>query len=285
MKEHRLFTEKPAVHNLDKPMPFSATTKKTPRETPSIQSLDRGLTILETVAKSPIPVSLDELAGLLAIDRSSVFRLANTLKRRGFLAYPSNRKDYILGPSIWSLSREYDWGSTLADISREHLKRLANTLSETAHLAVREGKQALFINHATINQVLSVAGQTGELVPLYCTAHGKALLSDYGKAELEKLLGPGPLHRHTSRTVTSVGKLASGCAQYRTQGFASDDEEYLEGVRCLAAPIRDGEGSIVGSIGISAPHARFPEERYSAIAKEVCNTAQEIGKLLVNNGQ
>ncbi|HWF45697.1 MAG TPA: IclR family transcriptional regulator [Bryobacteraceae bacterium] len=266
-------------------MPASAITKKIPRETPSIQSLDRGLTILETVAKSPGPVSLDDLAAVLEIDRSSVFRLANTLKRRGFLAYPSNRKDYILGPSIWSLSREYSWGSTLADISHEHLKRLANSLSETAHLAVREGKQALFINHATINQVLSVSGQTGELVPLYCTAHGKALLCDYSKADLEKLFGLGPLRAHTSRTVTSISKLASLCARYKTDGFASDDAEFLEGVRCLAAPIRDLEGVIVGSIGISAPLSRFPEERHSLIVKEVCKTAREIGKLLVPEGQ
>jgi IclR family transcriptional regulator, acetate operon repressor len=266
-------------------MAVSAATKKTPRETPSIQSLDRGLTILEAVAKSPGPVPLDDLADLLGINRSSVFRLANTLKRRGFLAYPSNRKDYILGPSIWSLSREYSWGSTLADISREQLKRLANTLSETAHLAVREGKQALFINHATINQVLSVSGQTGELVPLYCTAHGKALICDYGKADLEKLLGPGPLRPHTSRTLTSLGKLASHCAQCKAQGFATDESEFLEGVRCLAAPIRDPEGVIVGSIGISAPLSRFPEGRYAVVAKEVCNTAREIGRLLNTDGQ
>jgi len=266
-------------------MPVSASTKKSFRETPSIQSLDRGLTILETVAKSPGPVSLDELAALLSIDRSSVFRLANTLKRRGFLAYPSNRKDYILGPSIWSLSREYDWGSTLADISRDHLKRLANTLSETAHLAVREGKQALFINHAASNQVLSIAGQTGELVPLYCTAHGKALLCDYDRSELEKFLGAGPFQRYTSRTITTMNKLASYCAHSKIDGFATDDSEYLEGVRCVAAPIRDAEGVIVGSIGISAPLARFPEEQYAAIAKEVCSTAEEIGNLLANNGQ
>ena len=266
-------------------MPVSAITKKIFRETPSIQSLDRGLTILETVAKSPGPVSLDDLAVLLEIDRSSVFRLANTLKRRGFLAYPSNRKDYILGPSIWHLSREYSWGSTLADIAREHVKRLANTLFETAHLAVREGKSALFVNHATINQVLSIAGQTGELVPLYCTAHGKALICDYSKAELENLLGPGPLRSLTPRSITSIHKLASHCSQCKAQGFATDESEFLEGVRCLAAPIRDAEGVIVGSVGISAPLSRFHEGRFAVIAKEVCKTAQEIGRLLVNDGQ
>lgn len=72
--------------------------------TRSIQSLDRGLVILEAVAKSPGPVSLRELTVLLGIHRSSVFRLANTLKRRGFLAYPRGQKRYVLGPSILRLS-------------------------------------------------------------------------------------------------------------------------------------------------------------------------------------
>ncbi|MBV9081051.1 MAG: helix-turn-helix domain-containing protein, partial [Acidobacteriaceae bacterium] len=80
-------------------------------QTPSIQSLDRGLTILEAVAKAGGPVSLGDLTKLLEIDRSSVFRVAGTLKRRGFLAYPAGRKDYILGPSLWRLSHKYDWGN------------------------------------------------------------------------------------------------------------------------------------------------------------------------------
>src|ERR671926_689815 len=109
-----------------------------PKQTPSIQSLDRGLTILEAVAKAGGPVSLGELTRLLDIDRSSVFRLAGTLKRRGFLAYPAGRKDYILGPSLWRLSHEYDWGNMLVKVSHEQVKRLANETNETAHLAVRE---------------------------------------------------------------------------------------------------------------------------------------------------
>src|SRR6185312_13761548 len=154
------------------------TIKRTPQETPSIQSLDRGLVILEAVAKCVEPVSLAELTTLLQIDRSSVFRLANTLKRRGFLAISSRGKDYILGPSIWRLSRQYDWSNMLITVSHGHLKKLASVTNETAHLAVREGRQALFINHATANHMIAVAGQTGESVPLYCTAHGKALLAD-----------------------------------------------------------------------------------------------------------
>jgi IclR family acetate operon transcriptional repressor len=105
------------------------------RETPSIQSLDRGLLILEAVGGSAEPVSLGQLAAMLAIDRSSAFRLANTLKRRGFLANPSAGRDYVLGPSVWRLSRQYDWSKMLARLAHEPLKTLAAETHETAHLA------------------------------------------------------------------------------------------------------------------------------------------------------
>jgi len=255
--------------------------KKATLGSPSVQSLDRGLFILEAVAKSADPVPLGILTDLLGIDRSSVFRLARTLKRRGFLANPNGRKDYILGPSIWRLSRKYDWSKTLIIFCHEHLKDLARKTGETVHLAVREGKHALFIDHySSPSQIIVVSGQTGEFVPLYCTAHGKALLADFGAAELRAIFGSAPLHAYTPRTLVTINQLAKGCAEITSEGFAVDDAEFQEEVRCLAAPIRDKDGSVVASIGISAPIMRFPKERYLPCAKQVCDVATEISAIL-----
>lgn len=255
------------------------------RPTPSIQSLDRGLVILEAIARSSEPVSLGELTTLLGIDRSSVFRLANTLKRRGFLAYPAGRKDYILGPSIWRLSHEYDWGNMLIKVSHENLKSLAAQINETAHLAIREGKHALFVAHAAANNVIAVSGQTGELVPLYCTAHGKALIADLDKADLKALFGSSALKAYTEHTIVSIDKLAKHCAEIREQDFAGDDGEYQTGIRCVAAPIRAEGGTIIGSIGISAPLARFSEDRFDEWSSRVREVAQRISARLSNEAQ
>jgi IclR family acetate operon transcriptional repressor len=258
----------------------AAPAVRTTKETPSIQSLDRGLLILETVGKSRTPVSLGHLTGVLGIDRSSVFRLANTLKRRGFLANSSVGKDYILGSSVWRLSRQYDWSKMLATVAHDYLKSLANSTSETAHLAVREGRKALFVDHVATSHVIAIAGQTGELVPLYCTSHGKALLADFDEPALNALFGPKPLESYTSRTITSVSELARTCEQIRSRGYATDESEFLEGVRCLAAPIRDRDGAVIASIGISAPLTRFPSERSTEYARRVAETAKQIGDLL-----
>jgi IclR family acetate operon transcriptional repressor len=180
---------------------------------PFIQSLDRGLTILQKVAGSNQPVSLGELAELLQVDRSSALRLAHTLRRRGFLATPAGRKDYILGSAMWTLSRHYDWSNMLARVAREELKHLADGLNETAHLAIREGKSALFIDSVHARHVMVVAGQTGELVPLYATAHGKALLADSDEQRLRSHIRrrqAGEVHKEHNHLRAGAGKRVPG---------------------------------------------------------------------------
>jgi IclR family acetate operon transcriptional repressor len=256
------------------------TNSTGPRETQPIQSLDRGLVILEAVANSSDPISLNELTDLVGIDRSSVFRLAFTLKRRGFLAYPAGRKDFILGPALWRLSHRYDWGTMLIRVSQEYVKQLARRTNETVHLAIREGRNALFIDHASANHVIAVSGQTGEMVPLHCTAHGKALLSGLDRAELRRIFGDSPLAVYTKSTIGTIAGLAEKCAEIQARGYATDDAEFREGLRCVAAPIRAQKGMVVGSIGISAPLERFPVERYAECSEQVRAIADEVSARL-----
>ena len=249
-------------------------------DTPAIQSLDRGLAILEAVASSSQPVPLKHLTDLIGIDRSSVFRLANTLRQRRFLANPKDSKDYILGPTAWRLSRRYG-RNLLGTFFHHYLQELTATLGETSHFTVREGVEVFFIDHQTpTGQVVSVAGQTGEFAPLHCTAHGKALLADYDLSALRGLLGSAPLRAYTRTTVKSMTRLARVCAEVRAEGFAFDDGEYMAELRCVAAPIRDPQGDIVASVGISSPAARLHSRAVARAAAEVTRTAHAISASL-----
>ncbi len=250
-------------------------------ETPSVQSVERALSVLEAVANSAEPVPLAQLTEVLGIDPSSVYRLANTLKRRGFLANPNGRKNYVLGPTVWRLSREYDWSRMLISICGEPIKGLAHKTGETAHLAVREGRQVFFIDHhASGKQGVIVPGQTGKLLPLHCTAHGKALLSDFGLEELKGLYGETPLQHFTARTSVSLADLAKACARVRTDGYSIDASEYLDDVACVAAPLRDRSGVVIASIGISAPATRLSRKRDVLLAQHVCEVARQINAVL-----
>jgi DNA-binding IclR family transcriptional regulator len=254
-------------------------TKNTSK-VPFIQSLDRGLTILQAVATSRHPVSLNELADLLDVDRSSAFRLAQTLRRRGYLTHPNNQKDYILGSAIWTISQYYDWGNMLVRVAHAELKSMAARINETGHLAIREGKSVLFIDFAHASHVIAVTGHAGELMPLHCSAHGKALLADADIRELTTLFGSGPLEKFTDSTITSLSALAAECAVIKKRGYATDGGEFQNGMRCVAAPIRLQSGMIVGSIGISAPAGRFLEEHNTSNGKKVLKAAKNIGALL-----
>src|SRR4029079_13641429 len=156
------------------PHELAEMRRKPQHDNPDIQTRERGLSMLEPVAVSPARVTLQQLIRLIGIDRSSVFRLANTLRQRRFLANPKGSKDYILGPTAWRLSRRYG-RNVLATFFHHYLQELTTTLGETSHFAVREGIEVFFIDHhVAAGQMVSVAGQTGKFAPLHCTAHGKA---------------------------------------------------------------------------------------------------------------
>ena len=253
---------------------------KAAHDTPAIQSLDRGLAILEAVAASSAPVPLKQLTELIGIDRSSVFRLANTLRQRRFLAHAKGSKDYILGPTAWRLSRRYG-RNVLATFFHHFLQELTTTLGETSHYAVREGVEVFFIDHhVAAGQVVSVAGQTGEFAPLHCTAHGKALLADYDLHAMQGAAGAGAAARLHAPDGQVRGASGARVREVRVEGFAIDDGEYIEEVRCVAAPIRDPQGEIVASVGISAPLTRLQGRAVTRAAAAVKKAARAISASL-----
>jgi IclR family acetate operon transcriptional repressor len=254
--------------------------RRTVRSTPAVQSLARGLSILEAVGQSPQPVPLKTLTALLGIDRSNAFRLANTLRQRRFLANADRPNEFVLGPSAWRLANQCG-RNRLVTVCHEHVRALAESAGETAHLAVREGSQALLIDHAVAQgRVVMVSGLAGEYVGLYNTAHGKALLADCDLAELRAIFAGVSLEPTARRTLVSLDRIAAACARVRVEGTAIDDREFLDEVRCVAAPIRDADGRIVASVGISAPTTRFPPKRFAIGRTQVANAAQAIMRAL-----
>ena len=109
---------------------------------------------------------------------------------------------------------------------------------------------------------------------------GKALIADRDEPSLAELFGDAPLSIPAKRSVRTLAELAKECQRTRKRGFSLDDEEFHEGVRCLAAPIRDGSGRIVAAIGVSAPIGRLPESRCNKVAQEVKRAAAQISAKL-----
>lgn len=249
--------------------------------TQPIQSLDRGLVLLEAVANARGSLSLTELMPVLGIDRSSVFRLANTLVRRGFLVQLPESKRYALGPSVWRLASLFRFENVLLQVARPHVEALAAETGETTHVAVRQGATAVLIERQLTANVVGVTGAgLGTAVALHSTGVGKALIADFDRDGLAQLLGGEKLPRFTRTTLTTAAALAEACGRTRACGYAVDDEEEHAGVRCIGAPIRDASGQIVAAVGISAPVARLPREAVKRVGARVAAAAQAIGREL-----
>jgi IclR family transcriptional regulator, KDG regulon repressor len=246
-----------------------------------IQSLDRGLRILEFVASRERPVKLAELAKLLEVEKSSVHRLAETLADRGYLARDPEAQGYVLHDKIFELAGKLAARRRIQECARKFLRELAQKTGETAHLAIRGHDGVVFVDHEFGNQTVAVTSQSGSSEPFHCTALGKALLAGCSEKEIQDLAGPSGFKRYNSRTITRAEKLADCGRKVLTQGWAVDDEEYRSGVRCLAAPVMDFRGRVVAAIGISGPVERMPEatmEKCGLLVKE-CGSklSEELG--------
>lgn len=218
-----------------------------------IQSLARALKILDLLADSPQGIGTTELAGRLNIDKSSASRLLQTLMQYGYAEQDGSTRRYHLGPHVVTIGRRLLGRMPLRDAARPYLKQLVAETGECAHLAIATRGQALYIDQEESTEVLRVDTGIGTLAPLHCTALGKVFLT-WGDAPIPY---DTTLERFTPRTLTDVRGLRAHLEQARAQGYTIDDEEYNYGVRCVAAPVYDGNRRLVGALGISGPAGRI----------------------------
>ncbi|MCX7854911.1 MAG: IclR family transcriptional regulator, partial [Anaerolineae bacterium] len=129
-------------------------------------------------------------------------------------------------------------------------------------------------------EVVSVNTEIGQREPLHCTAVGKALVAFLPDAEREAVLRRLDFRRYTSQTITDLDLFRAHCQQIRAQGYAVDDEELYPGVRCIAAPIRGYDGSVLASLGISGPATRLQSETIPRLGRVVMKYAQEVSRRL-----
>jgi len=235
-----------------------------------IQSLARGLIILDLLGQSPTGASITEVAQILGVDKGSASRLMSTLAKHGYSEKDPVTRRYTLGPQIIRLSGSLLTRNPLYASAKPFLKQLMERTGECAHLAILAQGKALYIDQVESPATLRVNVQVGQMAPLHCTALGKILLA-YSGAEL-----PSFLQAFTPNTITEPEALQQHLEAVRRQGFSLDNEEFDPGVCCIAVPVYDINNNAVGAMGISGPATRLTAEKLP----ELIATVVEIGKAL-----
>ena len=235
-----------------------------------VQTLARGLRILELLAEFEDGLSSTELAELIDVDKSSMSRLMNTLVNYRFAERDEQTRRYYLGTHVQELGRRAGQHASLRDIAQAYLQELATITRENAHVAVYSAPHALTIADIPSTEPLRVVSEVGRRVPVHCSAIGKCLLA------FAEIPMPMSYTRYTDKTIIDAGQLAEQLETIRYQGYAIDDEELTLGVRGLAVPIRNREGRIIATMGLSGPGVRLTYDNIPDLLTLLTEAANKV---------
>ena len=192
---------------------------------------------------------------------------------------PENGK-YRLGIKLFRLGHQAVSHLNLREICRPFLTRIMNETKETAHLAVLDEDQVLYLDKVEGPHALRMPSRVGRRIPTYCTSLGKAMLSCLDDPEVKNIFRNQVLRPYTANTVKTVNQLLTDLRMIRKRGYSIDNEEIEIGLRCVGAPIKDYTGAMVGAISAAAPSARLSGQKIHAVGRLVVTTAEAISEKL-----
>jgi DNA-binding IclR family transcriptional regulator len=212
-----------------------------------VPAVERAIRLLDTLERGGRPMTISELARELGINKGTMRDLLETLRGRGLLERDEERKQYRLGPRLARLGMAALGQLDLARVAHPFMVELAQQTGGAVLLLVRDGDRATIVDKVDAGQVaVEVSATIGRRIPLAAGASGKVLLSETGEDERRGYLARLPTL--TGRTVRDPARFGTQVEQVRRRGYATDDEEYLTGVRATGAPVHDARGRLIACV-------------------------------------
>jgi DNA-binding IclR family transcriptional regulator len=241
-----------------------------------LQALDRAFAVLDLLASSPTPLGLAEVASHLELHKSTAHRFLMVLERHRMVERTHGK--FRLGLRLCDYGSRAIEQYDLRERAHLHLKLLVAEVEETAHLCILEKTHMVYIDKQEPERTIRMTSRVGASSPIHCTAVGKAILATMPRARIEQLLPELQLERFTRRTVTTREALLKELDRTSRRGYAVDDEEREEGVRCAGVAILDGHGDAVAAVSISGPAFRVTMQKIPQIADKLMHCVQGIQK-------
>ncbi len=246
-----------------------------------MKSLSKAIDTIDAVAEAG-SAGIRELSAITGFPPSTIHRIVATLAKKHYLQQDPVTKRYSLSFRFLELGARVQQQTHLTSIARPHLERLMSETRESINLAVWDGDSAVYLDIVRSSySMLQLFTRPGARVPLYSTGVGKLFLSRLSASELANYLKRVDLKSFTRHTLTEKDKIIEELNRIRTRGFAVDNEEMEEGVRCVAALIFDHQGQPAASVSITGAAMRVTPDRvesFGAIIKACALTiSRELG--------
>jgi len=243
-------------------------------------SLARGIEVLSSFRNSATGLSASAISKRTGLSRAVVSRCLYTLSELGYVRQAAT--GYYLEPKILSLSQTYLTANPLLSIAQEYLNRVKEKASESCSLAVLDGSDVVYIARSAAGRVMTVSLGIGSHLPAYCTSLGRVLIAALSPSDQKELLGNTDIIAHTKYTVTDIDKLMKILETVNQQGYAIINEELEIGLRSLATPVRDQNGTVIASmnIGLQAPLVS-EEEMLETMLPILSEAANELSSRII----
>lgn len=247
-------------------------------EGPFVESVRRALRVLGSFSLDRPELGVSEIGEELGMHKSTVHRLLATLEVEGFVRSTSQNR-YVLGWRVLELGAAVSAGGEIREKILDSLSDVVRSTGETAHLAVLDGGEVLYVEKVESERTLRMPSSVGRRLPAHVTALGKVLLSGLEETARLKLIYGSELIPLTDRSIVDPDDLRMAVAEAGERGYAIDDQEIDEGLICIAAPITEPDGGISAAISISGPVSRVEPNR-DAFINVVTSAAAELSRTL-----
>lgn len=244
-----------------------------------IQSVDRASLIIKLLAKKESPMKLTEIADELDINKSTLHGIISTLKYHGFIDQDKETQKYRLGMYLVQLGNIVIKSFDIRTITSPIITEVCEKLSETVHIGMLDGYEVVYVDKKESNQSMRIFTTIGARKPAYSTGVGKAMLAYLDEDILSYSL-PNSLEKITDNTIADKKALLDELKKIREDGIAFDNEENIEGLTCVAAPIFDGTGRAKYSISVSGPTIRMTQQKINEAIHVVKDAAKKISEEL-----
>lgn len=241
------------------------------------QLIDRLLDILELLSLEKDGLGVTEIGNRTGLHKSTVHRIVSALAERGYIEKIPERSVYRIGLKLVDISSVYLNSVELKTEATPYLRELAAKFGQPAHLAILDGADAVYIDKVDILNNIRLYSQIGRRIPAYCSALGKCLLSGLHEVEIEEIVSRCSFKKFTDKTLDRE-ELMHQIRAVQANGYAVDDEEHEEGIRCIAAPIMDYREKIVAAVSIAGPAAAIAPQNDRETARILMETARDISK-------
>jgi DNA-binding IclR family transcriptional regulator len=241
----------------------------------------RAFAVLEALAKKRGGMTHAELTRRLKIPKSSATYILSTLLSSGYIKKDAQSAKYSLGLKLLGLSGDLLSGFSIREVALPYLRLLVRQTRMTAHLAVLEGKEAVYIEKAEAPTFIRVNTVVGKRMDVHASAVGKAIAAFLPKVELNELIKGYTFKRFTPKTIGSKEAFLVRLSEVRSLGYATDEEEVSEGLVCLAVPLFNSSQQVEAAMGLSGTSAQITTSLIPHYASILQETAQKIAKDLL----